>query len=335
MHIQHRNERHAGRQIVDVIPRRPRYVAVVVDQIDPLTSDRREIATLLRRASAKREPHRRYVDAFRLVHGTCDGLDGYLIDKFGDSIAIKQKVPDADRLEAVCEALREQFNPRAIATCHDWFDKKSSAGAPDTRFHQGKVLRSICLADMAAAPDPCGSLWQELQVRQLKPSRVLEVGSQSGGLALQLADMGCTVTVVERFVGEAATLRFDMKVNDLAASIEIVELSSLEPLLRAESFDLVVLHCDLGKSEDISLFRELPRACVADGHFILVAGGVGRLQTLGDGFEDPPQLEFERIIQPGHDHPDVERDELPAHMTFHDVPSAAGPLFRLYRRKAG
>ena len=105
---------------------------------DPAPIDRDFFRERLERAGRLREPLlSQATTGFRLVHGENDGLPGLVVDRYGDTLAMKLYTAAwFPYLEEVADLLRELFAPGRLVLLLSRHVQRTSSGAPP----HGKVL---------------------------------------------------------------------------------------------------------------------------------------------------------------------------------------------------
>lgn len=133
----------------------------------------------------------------------------------------------------------------------DYFAALNGGSGAERVFHAARIALL-----KAALPQPAG--------------RILEVGAGSGGIAVPLAEAGCSITAVE--VGFEHLERLRNYAMDRGLTIPVVQADGRRLPFAEGTFDVVLLASVVHlASEPGPLLREAERVC-ADGGTLLVAG---------------------------------------------------------------
>lgn len=202
-------------------------------------------------------------EACRLVHAEADGLPGLVIDRYADVAVLQAGCAWADAVApALAERLVQRHALRGVLARHDGAFRRHeklpegiavlAGDVPDTVvWHnpagpQGAVPFAV---DLRAGQKTGGYLDQRdnqlFAARELPAGRALDVFSNDGGFALQLAAGGRQVTAVDSSAPALARLAENAAAAGLSDAVTTVQANAFEDLrarvTAGEQWDALVL----------------------------------------------------------------------------------------------
>ena len=216
---------------------------------------------LARRVDRASELRRRFVvghtDSFRLVNGDGDGLSGVVIDRYADVLVVQLLTAGADAMrEAVVDALRARFSPRAILERSQGAVRKQEGLEDRSGLLAGEAVDEVIgsenglkfVADLARG-QKTGAFLDQRENRALAKSlsaeaQVLDACCYGGGFTLAALQGGAKqVVAIDTSVRALGLLGRNLALNGYdAKTVESVHLDAGEFMAAASrKFDLVVL----------------------------------------------------------------------------------------------